>query len=457
MDWLSRLIVLGLAALVSLGCASTTAPEVAPVANGASVEIETWRLDNGTRVYFVNAPNLPMVDARVIFDAGSARDGDKAGLARLTNLMLEQGAGGDDADALAVRFESLGAQLRLSARRDMAVVDLRSLTDPALLEPALDTLATILTQPDFPEAALERERQRTMIALQDEAQTPARLAQNAFYRGLFPNHPYAEPSLGNEQSIPDLNRSDLVAFHQRYYVGNNALIAIVGDVDRAGAAALAEKVLGALPAGEVAPALPTTPDLAAAKTVRVVHPSQQTHILVGQPGVARGDPDYFALYLGNHILGGSGFGSRVVHEVREKRGLSYSAYTYFSPMRVQGPFVMGLQTRTDQADQAQDVLMDTLRSFLDEGPTAKELREAKDNITGGWPLRLASNRDIVGYVAAIGFYDLPLDYLDQFPKRVEALSAEDVRAAFKRHVDPQRWLTVVVGNGAPAPVETATP
>jgi zinc protease len=326
-----------------------------------------------------------------------------------------------------------------------------------LLAPAVDTLATILTQPDFPEAALERERQRTIIALQDEAQTPARLAQNAFYRGLFPSHPYAEPSLGNDQSVPQLSRSDMIGFHERYYVGKNALIAIVGDVDRAGAAALAENVLGRLPAGEAAPVLPATPELEGAKTVRVVHPSQQTHILVGQPGVARGDPDYFALYLGNHILGGSGFGSRVVHEVREKRGLSYSAYTYFSPMSVQGPFVMGLQTRTDQAAQAQDVLMDTLRSFLDEGPSAKELREAKDNITGGWPLRVASNRDIVGYVAAIGFYDLPLDYLDLFPKRIEALSAEEVRDAFKRHVDPQRWLTVVVGNGVPSAVETAKP
>ncbi|KPK41018.1 MAG: zinc protease [Gammaproteobacteria bacterium SG8_47] len=425
-------------------------------ANGASVAIQTWRLDNGARAYFVPAPGLPMVDIRVVFDAGSARDGDKPGLARLTNLMLEQGAGGDTADALALRLESLGAQLRLSARRDTAVVDLRSLTDPALLEPALNTLATILTRPDFPQGAFERERQRTMVALQDQAQSPSNLAQNAFYRGMYPGHPYAEPELGNEQSVPTLRRGDVRGFHQRYYVGSNALNAIVGDLDRNAAEMLAQQVMGSLPAGEAAPPLPPAPELGQPKTLRIAHPSQQTHILVGQPGVARGDPDYFALYLGNHILGGSGFGSRVVYEVREQRGLSYSAYTYFSPMRVQGPFIMGLQTRTDQATQAQDVLMSTLRAFVEDGPTAKELRAAKDNITGGWPLRVASNRDIVGYIAAIGFYGLPLDYLDQFPKRIEALTAEQVRDAFRRHVDAQRWLIVVVGNGEPGAGETRT-
>jgi zinc protease len=166
---------------------------------------------------------------------------------------------------------------------------------------------------------------------------------------------------------------------------------------------------------------------------------------MGQPGVRRGDPDYFALYVGNQILGGGGLVSRISEEVREKRGLSYSAYSYFLPMRADGPFVLGLQTRNDSADEALKVLRQTLVDFRNDGPTGKELEAAKRNITGGFPLKIDSNSDILGYIAMIGFYKLPLDYLDTFNGKIEAVTAKQIRDAFQRRVDPDRMVTVTVG------------
>jgi zinc protease len=159
----------------------------------------------------------------------------------------------------------------------------------------------------------------------------------------------------------------------------------------------------------------------------------------------RGDPDYFALYLGNHILGGSGLVSLLMEEVREKRGLSYSVFSYFVPMARKGPLLMGLQTQNAQAGVAQEVLLQTLERFIDEGPTQAQLEAAVKNLTGGFPLRIAGNSSIVNYLSVIGFYDLPLDYLDRFPDRIRAVTAEQIRDAFQRRVDPARLAVVAVG------------
>jgi zinc protease len=187
------------------------------------------------------------------------------------------------------------------------------------------------------------------------------------------------------------------------------------------------------------------PVAARGKTERIRCPSAQSHVLAGQPGMARADADYFPLYVGNFILGGSGLVSRLSDEIREKRGLSYSAYSYLNPMRVPGPFVLGLQTRNTQADAALKVMRETLMRFVETGPTEMELVAAKKNISGGFPLRLDSNRDILGYLAVIGFYDLPLDWLETYVPNVEAVTAESIRDAFRRRIRPAEMVTVVVG------------
>jgi zinc protease len=414
----------------------------------ANPEIQHWRSANGARVFFVPAPELPMVDVRVVFDAGSARDGKLPGLAMLTSGMLEEGAGALDADAIAERFDSLGARFSADSQRDMATVSLRSLTEPTLLEPALQTFALLLAQPNFPAEALERVRRQMLTGLQHELQDPGAIASRAFYTALYGAHPYGIPPTGTEESVRAISREDVLAFYRRNYVARNAVVAIVGALSRSDAEALAETAVGRLPAGEAAPALPAAPSLGAAKVLHLDHPSSQTHLLMGEPGMRRGDPDYLPLYVGNHILGGSGLVSRISDEVREKRGLSYSAYSYFVPMRVAGPFTLGLQTRNENRAEALAVLRQTLARYVGEGPTDEELLAAKKNITGGFPLNIDSNSDILGYIAMIGFYGLPLDYLDTFNQRVEAVTAAQIRDAFARRVHPERMVTVTVGGGS---------
>ncbi|MDZ7803713.1 pitrilysin family protein [Thiohalophilus sp.] len=421
-----------------------------PVSAGvdSSFEFQSWTTENGARVVFVPAPELPMVDVRVVFDAGSARDGDLPGLANVTAGMLNEGAGQWDSDQLAERFDDIGANYGVSVKRDMAAFSLRSLTEEDLLEQAMQTFATILAEPTFPHEAFNRVRRNTLVSLQNKKQSPGELAEDLFYRHLFGQHPYATPVLGKEESIKAMELADLKAFHQRYLVANNAVVAIVGDMDRPQAEALAEKITAKLNAGEAAPALPEVEALDEANRVDRSHPSAQTHLLVGQAGMRRGDRDYFSLYVGNHILGGSGFGSRIMETIREERGLAYSSYSYFVPQRVNGAFIMGLQTSNDQAEQALSLLQEVLTRFIDEGPTAEELQHAKKNITGGFPLRIDSNKDIVQYIAMIEFYGLPHDYLDTFNDRVEAVTAADIRDAFQRRIHPDKLLTVTVGNGS---------
>lgn len=446
----SLYIILGLLALIVVLALLKQRPAVveqAPVSGADNgVAIETWDTQNGARVLFVAARELPMVDVRVVFDAGSARDGDSPGLARLTNLMLSHGAGQWDTNTIAERFDETGAQYGASARRDMAVVSVRTLVDAPLFDTAIETFTAILQQPRFPADELERERRRTLVALQNVRQSPGDLAEKAFYKAVFATHPYASPVLGEQDSVNAIRREQLVEYHRRYYNASNAVIAIVGDLDSDAARALGEKLAGGLPDGEAAPALPAVNRLQGAQEVRESHPSSQSHILMGQTGMRRGDDDYFALYVGNHILGGSGFGSRIVEEIREKRGLAYSSYSYFLPMRVEGPFIIGMQTRNDQAGEALGLLRETLNKFIETGPDADELERARKNITGGFPLRLDSNRDIVEYVAMIGFYDLPLDYLATFNDHVNAVTAEQIRSAFERRVDPDALVTVTVGD-----------
>ena len=199
-----------------------------------------------------------------------------------------------------------------------------------------------------------------------------------------------------------------------------------------------------LPAGEVLP-VSTNTTLPARQTIRVPHPAAQAHIAVGQPGIRRGDPDFFPLLVGNYILGGGGFVSRLTSQVREQRGYAYSVYSYFAPQRDVGPFQIGLQTKGSQADDALRVVAATLDEFLAKGPTEAELQAAKDNLINGFALRLDSNRKMLEQVAAIGSFGLPLDYLDTWRDKVRAVSAQQIRDAFRRHVSPQHLVTVVVG------------
>ena len=413
----------------------------------ASPRIKHWNLDNGARVLFVESHEIPMVQITAVFDAGAARDtSDKSGLATLTNRLLREGADGLNADQIADAFEDKGADFATDAQRDMAIASLRSLSDRDLLMPSVKLFAQLLAAPVFPQDSLERERQRALVGLQQSAQSPADVANKTFYRVLYGNHPYAHQPDGDAAGLKAIVRDDLIAFHSRHYVGTNVVLAIVGDVSVREARRIARHVVGGLPAGEQVAMLPPIPEATAGgKPQRISFPSLQSHILMGTPGITRSDPDYFPLYVGNYILGGSGLVSRLSEEVREKRGLAYSVYSYFTPMRERGPFFMGLQTRNDESARALQVMRETLEKFVVDGPTEKELEAAKKNLTGGFPLRLDSNSKIADNLAVIGFYDLPLDYLDTYISRVEAVTATQVHEAFLRRIHPSRMVTVIVG------------
>jgi len=409
-------------------------------------DIQQWQLDNGARVLFVESRELPMVRVSLVFNAGSSRDArGKEGQALLTNYLLDEGTDKLSANAISDRLEGLGAELSASVDLDMATVGIRSLSDKARLNPALDMLKALVTNPVFPKSSLERERGRLLIGLERSEQSPSDVGQKKVYRLIFGNHPYGRPSSGDKNSVKAIGRDDLVQFHRQYYVGANTVVVIVGDVSKSSARRIAKNIVGDLPAGRAAPALPKVKDLRSATTKRIRFPSSQTHIFAGLPGMKRGDPDYFPLYVGNYMLGGGGLVSRLSQEIREKRGLSYSSYSYFWPLRNKGPFMMGLQTRNDQADQALGVLRKTLQSYIKTGPSDKELNAAKKNITGGFPLRLDSSGKIAAYLAVIGFYNLPLSYLDDFNGKVEAVTRDQVRDAFRRRIKPDRMVTVIVG------------
>ncbi|WP_339844024.1 pitrilysin family protein [uncultured Halopseudomonas sp.] len=413
-----------------------------------SLDLQHWTTDEGARVYFMQAAELPMLDLQLLFAAGASRDGTLPGLAMVTNGMLNEGIEGMDSGAIAAGFEKLGAEYDNSSHRDMALAGLRSLTATDKLQPALDLFTRVVSQPGFPVDAFERLRNQLQASLQMRLQSPGALGSEAFWAGLYPEHPYGSLPSGTPESLALLTPDILNTFHGEYYTAGNAVIAMVGDIDKAEAERIASRLSRALPQGPAAAPV-AQPDQVTARHEHVVFNSQQTHILLGQLGINRQDPDYAALYVGNQMLGGSGFGSRLMEQIREERGLSYSVSSSLVPMQAAGPFQIGMQTRNDQVELALEVIDATLNEFVREGPTETELVRTKRQIMGQFPLSTASNDAIVGQLGMIGFYGLPLNHMQLFLDQVEKLEIEDVREAFQQLIDPQRRLIVTVG---PEPV-----
>lgn len=418
----------------------------------AGVNIQYWTTLQGARVYFVENHDIPMLDVAVDFPAGSRFDTpDRNGLAALTHTMLDQGAGGMSDIAIAQGLADVGAALGGVFDRDRAGVSLRTLSSARERDAALAVLVTVLQKPEFPQAAMQRERARMAAALREEESRPGEVAEKAFYQALYGNQGYGLPESGTVGSLMKLKRKDLQTWYRTHYLAGNAVISMIGDMTRAEAEQLAARIAAGLPQG-VAPELSASGNSTASnlpvQEKRIDHPSAQSHVLMGQVGIARSDPDYFALYVGNHVLGGGGFDSRMIEEVRQKRGYAYSAYSYFIPLAQPGPLVIGLQTKNSQTDDALKVARETVAKFVSEGPTEAELKQAKDNLMGGFPLRIDSNAKILGYLRAIGFYRLPLTYLDDWVKEIEGVSLAQIRDAFKRLVNPDKLSVVVVGGDA---------
>lgn len=422
---------------------------VACNASYAALQIQSWTLSNGARVLFVENHTIPMLDVSVDFDAGSRRDpAGKSGTAALTSAMLARGIhaapNGNEAALseaqISDAFADTAAQRGGRLDDDRAGATLRTLVTER--ETAVSLLARVLAYPSFPEEILKRDKARTIAAIKESLTKPEAIAGKAFSKRLYGNHPYGQQA--DVASIDAITRDDLLAFHRQYYVANRAVVALIGDVTRAEADQIAQQLTQRLPQGAPLPALPPVV-IAPGEEERIAHQASQAHILIGMPGMARHDPDHFALTVGNYVLGGGGFVSRLMQQVREQRGLTYGVSSYFIPMAQPGPFQISLQTKKEQANEALQVVRSTVADYLRDGPTPAELKAAKDNLIGGFALRIDSNKKILENIAAIGFYDLPLDYLDTWTDKVSKVTAAEIKAAFQRKIQLDKLATVVVG------------
>lgn len=423
----------------------------------AAIPIQHWTQASGAQVFLVESPSIPMLDVQIDFDAGSRRDpADQAGLASVTaaiagkGVVAARGQAALDENQLGEAWADLAASFGASAGNDRMSFSLRTLTDPALLPRVVQLAARQLGQPSWPEAVWQRERERLSAAIAESRTRPGTLAALAFDKAVFGNHPYGYET--TPESLARIEVTDMKAFYLRHIQPCRAKVSLVGAVSRAQADALVTRLLAYLPQAASCAALASVPEvipLAASREIRIPFRSAQAHVLIGQPGYKRSDSAFFALLVGDHILGGGSFTSRLMTEVREKRGLSYSVYSSFAPGLDAGAFTIGLQTRPDQAEEAIRVARQVLGDFVTHGPTQAELAAAKDNLIGGFPLRLDSNRKLLGNVANIAWNDLPLDYLEHWTQRVAAVTVDEIRAAFQRVLQPQRMVTVIVGEARP--------
>ena len=456
----------------------------------ATIPVQHWTQPGGAQVYLIESPAIAMVDVQIDFDAGSRRDPPaQAGLAGMTATMLEKGvrasaeasssrqqgpqnrlsrtagaavpSGGSalreatsvgapalDENALGEAWADLGADFGASATSDRMSFSLRSLTDPALLDQAVALAARQIAEPAYPEAVWQRERQRLQAALKESYTRPGSVVGRAYAKAIYGAHPYGYEM--TEATLANISVADMKAAHAAGVVACRARISMVGAVTRAQADALAVRLLSRLPQVPCAslaplPAIGDVEPLAKADEKTIPFDSAQAHVLIGQPGFKRADPDYFPLIVGNYILGGGGFVSRLTNEVREKRGLTYGVSSSFSPGLHAGSFTVGLQTRPDQAAQAVQIARQVVGDFVASGPGEAELKAAKDNLAGGFALRIDSNRKLLGNLSGIAWNDLPLNYLDTWTQQVEKVTVADIQAAFARKLQPDKMVTVILG------------
>jgi zinc protease len=432
----------------------------------AAIPVQHWRLPSGAQVYLVEAPGIPMVDVELDFDGGSRRDpAPQAGLASVTASMTSKGIaarGSDpalDENQLGEAWSDLGAGFGGSASTDRMSFSLRSLTYPDILPRAVALAARQLGEPAFPVPIWARDRERIAASIREANTRPGTIAGRNFSQAVYGSHPYGYEA--TEATLARITVDDMKAYYARVIQPCRAKVSIVGAVTRAQADQIATQLLSRLPqaaAGERCEPLPAVAEvqpLTAPRRIDVPFDSAQAHVIIGQPGYKRSDPDYFPLLVGNYILGGGGFVSRLSQEVREKRGLTYGVASYFTPGLHAGAFTLGLQTRPDQAAQAVEISQQVVARFVAEGPTEAELRAAKDNLVGGFALRIDSNRKLLDNIASVAWNNLPLDYLDTWTAQVEKVTVDQIKAAFARKLQPERMVTVTVGATAPRTVSNA--
>ena len=419
----------------------------------AILPIEKLDSYKGAKAYLVQTKALPMVDIEVSIDAGDRYDPpSKSGLADmaagLMNYGVRSGSGALTEAQIADEIADLGANIGLSVGGERAILRIRSLSRKDLRDRAVQLTGAMLSAPTYDPKILEREKQRTITSLLEAETKPEFVLERRFKKSVYGNYPLADsPTV---KSIGAISANDLREFHRQFYRGDRMIVSIVGDVDRAQANEIVQVLLKQIPqSGQPIAKLPdlqrSPVEPLAQREIQIPFDSQQAHIAMGMTAVARNNPDYFPLLVGNYILGGGGFVSRLMSEVREKRGLAYSVFSYFAPGKENGIFQAGLQTKNDQASLALEVMSSTIAQFIADGPSPSELTAAKANLVNGYPLRIDNNRKLLDNVSSIAWNDLPLDTMDVWTKQVEAVTLEQVNAAFQKYLAMDRMKIVVLG------------
>ena len=412
-----------------------------------AIDIQRWRTPQGAQVQLVERHELPIVDFAIAFqNAGSSFEpAGKSDIAQPTSQMIMRGTRRLNEEQFNAAINDLGSIVSGSSDAEHSIFTFRSRT--TALQPTAQLFAQALAAPRFDAAVLKRLQNRAVLSLQQAQSYPSYLTAREQTRLDYPNHPYGIAARRTEQSIRAVTLADLRRFHQNHYTARNAMISIVGDISRSNAQKLVQQILQNLPHPKIQDAdIPPVP-LHTAQTSRIpfAH-STQTQISIGLPVLKYDDPDFIALSVGNYILGGGGFDSRLMKELRDKYGYTYGAHSSFSAYRQAGPFNISFTTEHKNAEAALAATRKVLADFIVQGPTEAELKQAKAHITGSFPLSFDSNQKLLGILVSMALHNRPADWLDTYTAKVNALTAADIKNAWQRHIRPEQLNTVITGS-----------
>lgn len=413
----------------------------------ASAELTPKRteLDNGVVLLTSEQRALPMISIELLIDAGARYDGGgQEGLANLAARLLTYGTKRRSALQISDALDFIGASLSTGCSENLASVSMTILKKD--LSTGLALLAEALTQSTFPQEEIERQKQSIVASLKARDEEPGDIAERRFSAALFPNSPYGRPVAGMESSVRAISQKGLREFYERYYRPNRTIMAVVGDVTAEEIDEALNQAFSSWKKGEPG-GKPLVPSATGAPTlIRVDKELTQANIIMGHEGVTRGNPDYYVIQVMNNILGGGGFSSRVVDSIRNERGLAYSVYTYFNADKSHGTFQFVMQTKNDSAREAMRIAREEIERIRREPVSEQELNDAKDYLTGSFPLRLDTNRKVANFLAQVEFFQLGLDYPDRYGDFIRKVTREDVLRVAKRYLQPEKLITVVVGN-----------
>ncbi len=398
----------------------------------------------GIEVWLVQERKIPIIALEAAWRGGAvANPKGKEGLATLAMGLMDEGSGDDNRVVFHDKLDDNAVEMGFSAGRDTLSLSLRTLSEKRDI--AFELLGQALTKPRFDPEPLEVSRRQMIVALERSDSNPNALSGRTWSAAAFPDHPYGRPTDGTRESLPALTRQDVADFVSQRLARDNLVISVVGDIDAAGVATLVDKAFAGLPAKSAPLSVPDVVPVAQAAPIVVQRDIPQSVVVFGGPGLMRLDPDYYAAYVLNYVIGGGGFASRLMEEVREKRGLAYGVYTYLQPMDHAALHLGGVSTRNDGVAESLRIVRAELARLREKGVTAAELANAKSYITGSFPLQLSTNARIAGILTSVQIQRLGIDYLDKYTSYIDAVTLDQVNRVAKRLLDPDHMLTVVVG------------